>query len=158
MARLRVGGVEASAPPTTPRLRLGGVEASGAAPTATRLRIGGAEASGAVAVVLAAIADLAVEPLTPLTLTAVPAVGAATPDTYTWRRVSGATVTLSTSGATVNLRAPAHLDGTFVVLGVRGTKDGIQSAEVQVRIDTTPQQLWEATAAGWVAVPPPVSL
>jgi hypothetical protein len=159
VARIRVGGITASTPATPPRIRIGGITASGAVPaTAGRIRIGGITASGPAAVVLNPLEDRVVEPLSPQTITATLAPSSATPTSWSWRRISGATVSIVGTGPTITIEAPGHIDGTFVELGVKASLGGVDSAEQRIRIDTLPALRLLATSAGWVPEPPMVAL
>ena len=158
MAVVRWSRSEALEPAVTPKVRWGRSEATVPATSVPKVRWGRSEATGAVSVTLAQLLHQTVEPLSTVTLTAVPAAGSAVPDSYVWRRVTGATVALSGVGATVTFPAPAHIDGTYVVIGVKGIKAGIESAEQQVRIDARPQLTWAATSTGWSPLAPAIAL
>lgn len=145
---------------TTPaKVRWARSEGEGSLPASPpKLRWARSEATGAVAVVLAPLTDRVVEPLTTQSITVALAAGSATPTSYVWRRVSGPAVTIVGAGATVTIVAPAHLDGTSVVLGVKGVLSGVESVERTIRIDTLPHSLWASTTSGWVAASHPVPL
>jgi hypothetical protein len=153
VARLRIGGLSGDDAPVPARLRIGGLSGDGSLPATGRLRIGGLSGDGTVAVILNPLTGSTVEPLSTVNLTAVVAAGSATPDSYTWRVVSGATVSLVGTGATVSFAAPAHPNGTFTIIGVKGIKGGVQSPEQTVRIDALPHLRFKASTSGWVAVP-----
>jgi len=131
---------------------------TGSAPVGSKGRVYRTQLTGTAAVVIQPFANQKVEPLTPVTITAALAPGSATPDSYTWRVVSGTTVTLVGTGASRTIAAPAHSDGTFVVIGVKGVLAGVETVEQTIRIDTYPQLTWQATTSGWVATRPLVSL
>jgi hypothetical protein len=151
MARLRIGGITTA---QAPRLRIGGLLAHGTATAPARLRIGGVLAHGTVAVTLSALPDIACEPLSTQTVTASPALGAPTPDAYTWRVISG-TLTLTGSGATRTFDAPYGEPGATARIGVKGTYSGVDSPEVQFNVTTPPHQYWLAEGT---ALYPPVAL
>jgi hypothetical protein len=160
VARLRIGGASFDLSASSPRLRIGGASFDGSLPATGRLRIGGASFDGTVAVILNPLTPATVEPLSTVSLTAVVAAGSATPDSYTWRVVSGAPVSLiGTGGATVTFAAPAHENGTYTVIGVKGINGGVQSPEQTVRIDALPQLHWLLDATGsWIPRESPVFL
>jgi hypothetical protein len=153
VARLRIGGLSGDDAPVPARLRIGGLSGDGSLPATGRLRIGGLSGDGTVAVILNPLTGSTVEPLSTVNLTAVVAAGSATPDSYTWRVVSGATVSLVGTGASVSFAAPAHPNGTYTIIGVKGIKGGVQSPEQTVRIDALPHLRFKASTSGWVAVP-----
>jgi hypothetical protein len=153
VARLRIGGLSADTAPTAARLRIGGLSGDGVLPATGRLRIGGLSGDGTVAVILNPLTASTVEPLSTVNLTAVVAAGSVAPDSYTWRVVSGATVNLVGTGASVSFAAPAHPNGTYTIIGVKGIKGGVQSPEQTVRIDALPHLRFKASTSGWVPVP-----
>lgn len=158
-AAVRWGRSEALEPTSVAKVRWGRSEVSGAAAASPTVRWGRSEASGAAAAILNPLTPLVdVEPLSTVTLTATLATGSATPDSYVWRRVSGAAVALSGTGATITFPAPAAMDGATVVIGVSGLIGGAQGPERTVQITTLPQIRWEPTTAGWVPVAPALAL
>lgn len=89
------------------------------------------------------------EPLETVSITAVLLSGG-TP-TWTWRQISGPTVTLSGSGATRSFKAPATYTGLQVVLGVRATVAGQIGDESIIVINIPAQVTWSRRGAGgWV--------
>lgn len=134
----------ASTPPPAVTTRWVSAGASGAGPEVARTRWVSAGAAGAVAVRLDPIASRTVEPVTTVTITATPAPGSPTPESYVWRRISGASVTLNGSGATRTFLAPAGMPptGAFVTLGVAGVIGGIPGDEQVFTISTPPCLLW----------------
>jgi len=71
---------------------------------------------------------------------------------YQWTQVSGPSVTLSGSGATRTFKAPATLNGTTVVLGLRVTDNqGNQSTQDTVSIVVRKHNEWYLdSGAVWV--------
>ncbi len=91
------------------------------------------------------------EPMTQGTLSAAVVAGA-TPDSYTWRRVSGAQVTLTGTGATRTLVIPASWDGTTVTIGCSAVVGGVTGPEALLTITCLPHiAFW--TVQGGAAVP-----
>ncbi len=145
MPQSRIASVTGSSP-VAARSRIASVTGSGATLVMPRSRIGRVSGAGAVAVAVAPLTDLVnVEPGTPLVITAV---ANAPADSWTWRQVSGPTVTLTPSGASVMLPAPAALTGASIVLGVRATIAGVTSTERTVTITTLPHGEWWYVGAG----------
>lgn len=132
---------------------------TGTEPIYPKGRVYRAQMTGTAGIGIVPFTDLAVEPLTPLTLTATLAAGSATPSSYTWRVVSGSPVSIVGTGASVTVTAPACTPGVgsgpiaaFTVIGVRGTSGSVVSPEVTCRIDSPPHQWWQPTPAGFIAV------
>jgi hypothetical protein len=141
------------------KARIYRAQMTGAVPPGVKGRIYKAGMTGVAGVALAPFTNQAAEPLTPVTLTAVLAAGSATPDSYTWRVVSGSPVAIVGTGASVVVTAPTCTPGAgtgpvpaFTVIGVKATKAGVASPEVTVRIDSPTNQWWQATPTGLVAV------
>lgn len=82
--------------------------------------------------------------------------------TWQWRRISGPTVGLNVSGDTATFVAPSLWNAdtsqpnvgvpgvSVLVLGVRATIDGIQSAEVRCEVSILPQLSWSRSGTSWV--------
>lgn len=138
--------------PTTPLLRVAAVEGAGAAAANPHLRVFAVSGVGVASAALTPLTPLTVEPLSTVELEAVPLSGAV-PDTYTWRRVGGAAVSLVASGSTCTFTAPAAMPpGATVTIGVRATAGGIPGAEQQVVITALPQLTWTRVGTGpWTA-------
>ncbi|RHA43674.1 hypothetical protein [Cellulomonas rhizosphaerae] len=151
MARLRIGGIGADDPPAVPRLRIGGISADGAVVASSRrLRIGGISADGAFAVLLQPLTGMSdVEPLTTITLTAVPAPGSPTPDSYVWSVDSGAAVVFSGAGATRSFPAPASPTGASTTIAVQAVKSGVYSPVQKATFTVLPHQIWRPNGAVW---------
>lgn len=142
--RVYRGAVTGTAPSGGPKLRVYRAAAVGTLPVSGKLRVYRERIAGTVAVVLAAIPDRTVEPMTSVEVTALLTSG--TPgDSYTWRQVSGPTVSFFGTGHTRSFTAPSALDGAVVVLGVRTTVGGTLSPEVLVTINVRPQIVWTRT-------------
>lgn len=114
-------------------------------------RVYNATWTGAAGVVLLPFTAMTgVEPLTTVTLTATLSPLSAAATGYTWRYVSGTTVTVSGTGASVTIIAPGAKDGATSRIGVTATNGSVTSAEVTVDITTLPHSRFRATSTGWV--------
>lgn len=158
MARVRLGGVTLADPPVAPRVRLGGVALSGAEPVVARVRLGGVALSGAPAVVVAPMAERIAGPGELVTITPELASGG-TADSWTWRRISGPTVTLLTApGGGRAVTAPSVMPSSptasgpaaTIVLGAIATVGGVTSPERTVSIAILPQLSWAWSGSAWV--------
>ena len=103
------------------------------------------------AVSLNSLADSTVEPGSTVSLSAVLTEGGLS-DVYTWRVVSGTSVSLSGTGASRTFIAPSVMppNGTSVVIGVTATKNGSTSAEVTATVSVPPQLRWTYSGSTWV--------
>lgn len=98
-----------------------------------------------------------VEPETIVALTAV-LEGGGSANVYTWRQVSGPSVTLFGSDASRAFRAPSAMPpGTTVVIGVTATVGSATSPEVIATVDVLSQLSW-VYDNGWIGRRPPVQL
>jgi hypothetical protein len=150
MAALRWIRSEASNPPSPMKLRWVRSEASGAAAASPKLRWIRSEAGGALAVIVAPITSQSgLEPETVVTISA-SLVGGGTADSWTWRPVSGASVGINGTGATVTVAAPSDINGASTVIGVRATKDGITSPEATMVVQVLPQTEWLWAGSSWL--------
>ena len=122
--------------------------------TAPSLKLARLGFDGPLAVALNPIPAQTVEPETTVTITAVLTGGGAA-DSYSWRRVSGATVTLTLDDDVATFTAPSAMPpGTSVVIGVTATVSGTTSPEQQVTVTVLPQLRWTLNAARqWVGSP-----
>lgn len=147
MAVGRAHRVAFVAPPAAPKGRVHRVAFTGTTPVVQKGRVHRIAFGGNAAVVMTPdTGERTVEPLTPVVL-AMELVGGLTADTWTWRQVSGPPVTLFGTGGTRTLTAPAAMDGTTVVIGVRASLAGVSSAERLITIAVLPQIMWTRTAA-----------
>lgn len=132
----------------SPRLRVFNTAGSGVVPVTPNLRILGISGSGVASLVVAPLAALAgVEPESPVTITAVSTIGM--PDGWVWRQISGPTLAMSTSGATVTFPAPSSMSGVTVMLGVTATSASVVSAERTVSVQVLPQTQWAYVGGVW---------
>lgn len=133
---------------TAPDVRILALSGSGTTSAAPSVRLLALSGSGTTSASLLPLVPLTVEPLSTVTLEAVLSTGA-TADSYAWRRVSGAAVTLTAAGSSCSFTAPAAMPpGATVVIGVRATISGVQGAEQQVTITSLPQLLWTQVPGG----------
>lgn len=136
--RARLSRVGLTGPLPGVQVRLSRVGLTGGAVTTLRVDPVGFDAAAA-------------EPMLQRTLTAV-VVGGATPDSYSWRRVSGAQVTLAAAGASCGLVIPGSFDGTTVTIGCSAVASGVTGPEALLTITALPHiGFW--TVQGGVAVP-----
>jgi hypothetical protein len=166
MAKLRVYKAQVISPPT---LRVFQAEFSGSSPSAYKLRVYKASFTGTspttpklrvrkiqlaaqLTAILNPIANRTVEPRLTCTTTASPAEGSATPDSYTWRQISGPAVTLTGSGATRSFLTPNTMppNSSTIVLGVLGVLSGTNGPEVTSTIEVPPQTSWTWNGSAWV--------
>ncbi len=136
---------------TATKLRVYAASLSGGAPTTAKLRIYKASLIGAAAVVVDTIAARTVEPEVTVTLNAL-LKDRSTPDSWTWRVVSGPTTTLTPVNNSVSFVAPSTMpdDDGILTIGVRATQDSVLSAEVTVDITVQPQVRWQYVGGNWV--------
>lgn len=100
------------------------------------------------------VGDIAARTVEPLTTVLTVADVTGTTTGYTWRQVSGPTVTLTGTGASRSFKAPASALGTTVVLGVRAVNGAAQSAEKTASITVRPHLSWVLRGGVWVPVGP----
>lgn len=74
------------------------------------------------------------------------------PDSYTWRQVSGPASVFTQDGASVTVETPYTVDGATVVMGVTCTKGGVTSLEDTVQIGAMRATDFIATDQGWTPV------
>lgn len=158
MAKLRWGRHALEVLPGV-KLRWSRHTLEGTASTGSKLRWGRHALEGTAGVFVNSIAAQTVEPETTVTLTASLA-GGGTPDSWTWRRVSGPAVTLVGTGATRQFIAPSGMPpaGATVVVGVIATVAGTSSAEATVMITVLPQLRWQYEGGAWVGARRAVAL
>jgi hypothetical protein len=156
VATLRAYRTTVLAPEVLPKLRAYRTTVSSTAITVPTLRVYRTTTAGTNATVLEPLEDVTAEPLSLVPLTAVKTDLSVTPDSYSWRRVSGAAASIVGTGATVSVKAPAAQGGTSVTIGVRAVVGAWQSPEQEVTITTPPHQWWSATSTGPLAMYPPV--
>lgn len=148
MPRLRAVRLTGSTP-VVQRLRAVRLTGSGAAAAAPRLRAVRLTGSGGAAVTVAPLSDrTGVEPGSTITYTAT-LVGGGTADSWAWRRVSGAAIGLTATGATATFAAPSDLAGASVTVGVTATVGGVTSPEEIMTVTALPQTEWWWTDTGW---------
>ena len=131
-----------------------------AVPAVTKVRVYEASLGGVGAVIVSITPTLTVGPGEDVSLTATLLTGGSA--TWAWRRISGPTVGLSPSGAAAAFVAPSvwnadraqptgGLPGlSTLVIGVKATVGGVESAEVRCTITILPQLSWASTGTAWV--------
>lgn len=146
---------------TVPKVRWGRSEFGGSAPVVPKVRWGRSEFAGATLLALDPFTNLTdVEPETIVTLTA--NVSAGTPDSYTWRQISGPTVSFTGTGGTRSFRAPSAMNGSLapigvtVVIGCTVTAGSTTSPERTVTISVLPQIRWVRSSGQWLPMRPVV--
>lgn len=174
MARVRIGGIRAGAPParvriggikvsgatsSTPRVRIGGIKASGALNLEPRVRLGGIRGRGTAAVIIEEFTDI-VNPIPGalLEITANLQVGSPAPEEYVWAQASGPTVDYTTDENVLYLYTPAVMNGSNVPIGgtveftVGGRVGVTMSPLTTVEITFLPetQWTWKASTSKWV--------
>jgi hypothetical protein len=156
MAKLRWYKASGATPPALPKLRWYKASASGSGPVAPKLRWYKATGAGTAAPVLLPLSDFTLEPLNSQDITVATAPGSSTPDSYTWRIVSGGPATLTATGATATLVAPARMppNTATVVVGVRAFTAGAPSPEVTATVTVPPclRWDWDRQTSAWVGV------
>ena len=148
MTTFRIASLTVSPVAVAPKLRISSVRVPSA--VTPKLRIASALLTGPLRVKVLDIPAVTVEPLDTVSVVTNLEAGLVA-DSYTWRQISGDTVTLVGSGANRTFVAPANPVGASVVLGVTATKDSITSAETQATITVLPQTEW--VFVGGVVVP-----
>jgi len=150
MAKLRV--YKAALAGINPALRVYTVSADGSIPSVPKLRVYKISGAGTVAVGFNSIDDRTFEPMTTCTTTVTALTGAPTIDTYTWRQVSGPTVTLTGSGDTRSFVVPSVTPPSTatVIIGVTGTSSGVSGPERQFKVFVLPQTRWSWNGSSWV--------
>lgn len=124
--------------------------ATATSPVAVHARVLRSAATATVVPVVLAPTGRPVGPGEPVTVTATLQSGGSA-DSWTWRQVSGPSVTLTGSGPSRTITGPSLMPpGQAIVLGVRATTGGLQSAEATVTLTVLPQLEWTYTGAAWV--------
>lgn len=150
MTVARVGALTVTSPVPAPLVRLGAITVTGSTAGAPRVRLGAVAVSGTAAVIVVPPPGRTLGPGESLVLTAALADGSAA-DTWSWRRVSGPTVTLVGAGASRTVVAPSVMPpGDTLVLGVTATVGAVVSVEQLVQIPLLPQLAWSYDGTGWV--------
>jgi hypothetical protein len=132
-------------------LKVSRVGVTGTTLTTPSLKISRVGATGTAAILLNPIAAQTVEPGVMVTLTAV-LTGGGSADSYSWRFVSGDTVTLGAVGAVATFTSPSVTTPTkaprqaTTTIGVTATVSGVTSPERQVTVTTLPQLRWTLNA------------
>lgn len=158
MAVVRWGRADFEEVPSAPKVRWGRADFEGTAVVVPKVRWGRADFEGVAAVLIAPIPNQSnVEPETLITVTTSVTSGH-TADSWTWRRISGPTVTLTGTGGTRTFYAPSGMTGTTLVLGVTATAGGVTSPEQTVTVTTLPQVSWHYSAGTWVGNRPVVTI
>jgi hypothetical protein len=174
MATVRVASIKVTgAPPATKKVRIGSITAMGALPNAAaakvrvaslsvtgstaavvanaRLRIADITVVGGAALVLDDISSRFVEPYSTVTTIAS---SLSTISAFTWRQISGPSVTFTGSGPTRTFVAPASKDSSTIILGVTGwDTDGNSTPELQVSVYVYPHTLFVRSGSGWAPAP-----
>lgn len=162
MAKVRVYNAGLEQPILT-HVRVYKASLSGSALVTPKVRVYKASLSGTAAVAINPLnPQTDVTPETLVTLTAT-LVGGGSPDSWTWRRISGPAITFTGSGATRSFYAPSYQlagvpSATSVVVGVTATTGSTTSAERTVQIDVLPQPSWLYRAGTFVGRRPSVSI
>lgn len=117
-----------------------------------RLRVVGASLAGSPAVGFVPIAERTFEPGVTCSTTVTPVAGGPTVDTYTWRQVSGPSVTLTGTGATRSFTTPSLMPGAtnLIVLGVTGVSGADTGRELTFNVYVLPQTRWSWNGTEWV--------
>jgi hypothetical protein len=148
MAKLRTARHGLATPAGAPKLRAVRHGLTGAVTTRPKLRAIRHGLAGAVVAVVNPLPSYTnVEPGTVITYTA--SLTSGTADSWTWRVISGAT-TVTGTGATVTVAAPADINGATAQIGVTATVSGVTSAEVVSTITALPQTEWWWDGTTWV--------
>ncbi len=146
MTTVRLHRLTGDSPPPPPatKVRLHRLTVGGSAvqPAATKVRLHRLTGAGGAVATLNPLPDLTREPVETITVTATLTPGSPTPDTYTWRVVSGTPVQFTGSGATMTFPAPATMSGATSVIGVRGVKAGVPGPERTFTVTTPPCLVW----------------
>lgn len=159
MSTLRIYKASLAALPQV-KMRIHKVSLAAAVPIETRLRVHKVSLAAVGAVIVTIEPEVTVGPGEVVQLEAeLVTPGSAT---WAWRRISGPSIGLSPDGATASFVAPSlwNSDRTqpnggvpgisTLVVGVRATIDGIQSAEVRCEVDILPQLSWSRGEGTWV--------
>lgn len=135
------------------KVRLGRAELSGTAAIVPKVRYGRLDLAGTAAVLVVPLQPQTVEPESTVNLAA-GLVGGGSADSWAWRPISGPSIGILGSGATVSFKAPSAMPpGTSVVVGVRATVSGTQSPEQTVTITILPQLQWYWTGTVFAGSP-----
>lgn len=137
------------------KLRVANVSLSGTG-TTPKLRISGVTLTGGVTPSLRQISDQTVEALSTVTITALTGATSPTPSAYSWRQISGPTVTFQDNGSTITYTSPPAMQGAVVVFGVTAFVGAQSSLEVASVTNVIPHIYWTAGSTGWVALARPV--
>lgn len=135
-----------TAPADAPRGRAYRAASTGTVPASRFGRAYRAAVAGTASVLLVPFAPRTVEPMSTVSLTA-GLVGGGIADSYSWRQISGPTVSLSGSGGSRSFAAPSTMAGDVVVIGVQATVGDTTSAESLITITVPPQIMWTRTHA-----------
>lgn len=163
MPKLRVYKVRGLEPPAF-RIRVYKVTGTGTAvPPTPKLRVYDASGVGDLGAKFAVDpSPITVEPQDRVFLSVTPADDSVSPDTYTWRVVTGA-VTIDGSGSTVSFVAPSVMPPTVQIkIGVKASLGSSTTTEAFFIVPILPQTTWRLGPAGvWTGakprpvVPPP---
>lgn len=133
-----------TAPADAPRGRAYRAASTGTVPASRFGRAYRAAVAGTASVLLVPFAPRTVEPMSTVLLTAA-LVGGGVADSFSWRQISGPTVSFSGSGASRSFPAPSTMAGDVVVVGVQATVGDTTSAEAIITITVLPQLTWIRT-------------
>jgi hypothetical protein len=142
------------------KIRVHKVSLTAAAPIISKIRVHKASLTGIAATVVSVPATRVAGPGEPVQIVASLLSGGS--PAWVWRRISGPVFGLTPVGDTVSFTTPslwndtqaqptAGAPGTSVlVLGVKATVDGVESAEVRCEVTILPQVSWTRNATSWV--------
>lgn len=133
-----------TAPDAGPQGRVYRAAVTGTVPASRLGRVFRAAIAGTASVVIAAFAPRTVEPMSTVSLTAA-LVGGGVADSYSWRQISGPSVSFTGTGGSRSFPAPSTMAGAVVVLGVQATVGATTSAEATITITVLPQITWNRT-------------
>lgn len=132
------------------KLRVAKVALQGTA-TNPKLRVSKVAARGTVPLVIPPVPDQWAEAYAPLTI-AVSAGSLPSSTTYTWRQVSGPTVSLVDNGTNAQIVTPSAMLGTTVVLGCTPQVGAQVGDEVTATVNVYPHLFWTAVGGVWTPV------
>jgi hypothetical protein len=142
------------------KLRVYEAELDVAVPVLPKLRLYEAELTGVGAVLISLPAAVTIGPGELLELEADLLTGGSA--TWSWRRVSGPSLTISADGGAATITGPSRWNAdvekpgagvpgvSVVVVGVTATVDGVTSAEARCTITILPQVSWSRSGGTWV--------
>lgn len=131
------------------KLRVAKVTLQGGA-TNPKLRVAKVTVQGGVTLIIRPIPDQLVEALATTVITVPGLANFPAFTTFSWRQMSGPTVTFSDNGSSVSFTAPPAMGGTSVVFGVTAQNGGQSSAEATGTVNVIPHVYWSAGVTAWI--------